>query len=45
MDTIFVEFAKPSGLTTTDETAEAKRRKRPLADDRDAGLQGSILRL
>ena len=44
MDTIFVEFAKPPGSTTPDETAEAKRRKRPLADDRDAGLQGSILR-
>lgn len=44
MDTIFVEFAKPSGSTTPDERAGAKRRKRPLADDRDAGFQGSILR-
>jgi hypothetical protein len=44
VDTVFVEFVRDSTQTSPDESNE-KKRKRPVADDRDAGMQGSILRV
>ena len=40
VDTVFVEFTKASADSTP-----KRRRKGPVASDKDAGMQGSILRL